>query len=43
MVPQNIPINGRIAIVDDQPEQALPIMNLFAKLQIPYVYYDSQV
>jgi hypothetical protein len=42
MVPQNIPINGRIAIVDDQPEQALPIMNLFAKLQIPYVYYDSQ-
>lgn len=41
MIPHNIPINGRIAIVDDQIEQARPLMNLFGKLQIPYVYYDN--
>jgi hypothetical protein len=41
MIPHNIPINGRIAIVDDQIDQALPVMRLFSKLQIPYVYFGS--
>lgn len=36
-----IPLNGRIAIVDDQIEQALPLMRIFAKNNIPYVYYKG--
>lgn len=36
-----IPLNGRIAIVDDQIEQALPLMRVFAKNNIPYVYYKG--
>lgn len=34
-----IPLNGRIAIVDDQIEQALPLMRVLSKNNIPYVYY----
>lgn len=37
----NIPQNGRIAIIDDQISQALPIMRLCGKRQLPYVYYDG--
>ena len=33
------PFNGRIAIVDDNFEQAAPLMDLFGKLQYPYLYY----
>ena len=36
-----IPLNGRIAIVDDQIEQALPLMRVFAKNNIPYVFYEG--
>ena len=36
-----IPLNGRIAIVDDKIEQALPLMRVFAKNNIPYVYYKG--
>ena len=36
-----IPINGRIAIVDDQIEQALPLMRVLSKNNIPYVYYKG--
>lgn len=36
-----IPLNGRVAIVDDQIEQALPLMRVFAKNNIPYVYYKG--
>lgn len=36
-----IPLNGRIAIVDDQIEQALPLMRVFAKNNIPYMYYKG--
>jgi hypothetical protein len=43
MIPHNIPINGRIAIVDDQIKQATPLIHLFGKLQLPYVYYDGKV
>lgn len=37
----NIPLNGRIAIVDDQIEQALPLIKVFSKNQIPYVFYKG--
>ena len=36
-----IPLNGLIAIVDDQIEQALPLMRVFARNNIPYVYYKG--
>lgn len=36
-----IPINGRVAIVDDKIEQALPLMRVFAKNNIPYVFYEG--
>lgn len=36
-----IPLNGRIAIVDDRIEQALPLMRIFAKNNIPYVFYKG--
>lgn len=36
-----IPINGRIAIVDDKIDQALPLMRVFAKNNIPYIYYKG--
>lgn len=36
-----IPLNGRIAIVDDQIDQALPLMRVFAKNNIPYVFYKG--
>jgi len=37
----NIPINGRIAIVDDKFDHARPLMELFGKNQFPYLYYDG--
>lgn len=36
-----IPLNGRIAIVDDKIEQALPLMRVFSKNNIPYVFYKG--
>lgn len=36
-----IPLNGRVAIVDDKIEQALPLMRVFAKNNIPYVFYKG--
>ncbi|MBR5434853.1 MAG: hypothetical protein IK117_10510, partial [Bacteroidales bacterium] len=36
-----IPLNGRIAIVDDKIEQALPLMRIFSKNNIPYTFYDG--
>ena len=36
-----IPLNGRIAIVDDQIDQALPLMRVFAKNNIPYLFYKG--
>lgn len=36
-----LPINGRIAIVDDKIEQALPLMQVLSKNNIPYTYYDG--
>lgn len=36
-----IPLNGRIAIVDDKLNQALPLMRVFSKNNIPYTYYKG--
>lgn len=36
-----IPLNGRIAIVDDVIEQALPLMRVLSKNNIPYVFYKG--
>ena len=33
-----IPINGRIAIVDDRPKEAMPLMRALSQNNIPYVY-----
>jgi len=38
-----IPINGRIAIIDDNLEQVLPLMQVFGQKQIPYIYYKGEV
>jgi len=39
----NIPMNGRVAIVENNLEEAKPLMNLFAQKQIPYLYYSGKV
>lgn len=36
-----IPINGRIAIVDDKIDQALPLMRVLSKNNIPYSFYKG--
>lgn len=36
-----IPINGRIAIVDDKIDQASPLMQALSKNNIPYTFYDG--
>ncbi|MCU4368284.1 hypothetical protein [Acinetobacter courvalinii] len=36
-----LPINGRIVLVDDKIEQALPLMNYFSKNKIPFTYFDG--
>jgi len=37
----NLPLNGRIAIIDNQIEEALPLMRVFSKKQMPYVFYKG--
>lgn len=37
----NIPLNGRIAIIDDVIEQAEPLMQVLSKNQLPYVFYKG--
>ena len=37
----NIPINGRIAIIDDQIKQAEPIINILSKRQMPLTYFSG--
>ena len=37
----NIPLNGRIAIIDDIFEQAEPLIRILSKKQIPYVFYKG--
>ena len=37
----NIPLNGRIAIVDDKYKEVKPLMNIFSKNRIPFNYYTG--
>jgi hypothetical protein len=36
-----LPITGRVAIVDDQIDQAKPLMQELSKRRIPFTYYDG--
>ncbi len=38
---KSLPINGRVAIIDDQINQAKPIMQELSKRKIPFSYYDG--
>jgi hypothetical protein len=38
---KTLPINGRVAIIDDQINQARPIMQELSKRKIPFAYYDG--
>lgn len=37
-----LPINGRIVIVDDRIEQAIPLMEELGKRRLSYTYYDGK-
>lgn len=37
----NIPVNGRIAIVDDKFKEVKPLINLLSKKRIPFNYYTG--
>jgi len=37
----SIPLNGRIAIIENELKEALPLMKAFSKNQIPYVFYKG--
>lgn len=37
----SLPLNGRIAIIDNELEQAIPLMRVFAKNHLPYVFYKG--
>ncbi len=36
-----LPLNGRIAIIDNELDQAMPLMKVFAKNNLPYVFYKG--
>src|SRR4051794_17853812 len=37
----NIPLNGRIAIIDDKYKEVKPLMDFFQKKRIPFNYYSG--
>ena len=37
----SLPLNGRIAIIDNELDQAIPLMRVFAKNHLPYVFYKG--
>lgn len=37
-----LPKNGRVIIVDDQIEQALPLINFFSKQKVSFTYFDGK-
>lgn len=39
----NIPLNGRIAIIDDNINQALPLINVLAQKRCPYYYFSGEM
>ena len=36
-----LPINGRIAIIDNEEKEALPLIKILSKNRIPYVFYKG--
>ena len=39
----NIPLNGRIAIIDDKIEQARPLINVLSQKKLPCQYYSGEL
>lgn len=39
----NIPLNGRIAIIDDKIAQAEPLINVLAQKRCPYLYFSGEL
>jgi hypothetical protein len=39
----NLPINGRIAIIDDQILHAQPLIKVFSQKQLPHTYFSGEV
>lgn len=39
----NTPLNGRVAIIDDNFQQALPLINVLSKKRCPSVYFSGDV
>jgi hypothetical protein len=39
----NLPINGRIAIIDDQVKHALPLIQVLSKNRLPHSYYSGDI
>ncbi|MBK6700686.1 MAG: hypothetical protein IPG55_12485 [Saprospiraceae bacterium] len=39
----NLPLNGRVAIIDDQLSQVEPLMKIFSQKQIPFTYFSGEV
>ncbi|MBB6128630.1 hypothetical protein [Mucilaginibacter lappiensis] len=39
----NLPFNGRIAIIDDQLEQAIPLINILSKHKRPLMYFSGEL
>lgn len=39
----NLPLNGRIAIIDDQIKQAEPLMKILSKKQLPFSYFSGEL
>jgi hypothetical protein len=37
----HLPLNGRVAIVEDNINEAKPLMSLFAQERVPYIYFQG--
>jgi hypothetical protein len=38
----SLPLNGRVAIIDDQLRHAEPLMKIFSQRQIPFTYFSGE-
>jgi len=36
-----LPLNGRVVIIDDNKDEAIPLMNVLSKHHIPFTYFDG--
>ncbi len=39
----NISKDGRVIVVDDKPKEVEPLLNIFSKLGIPYLFYTGEL